>query len=117
MKIMENKTNNILINQNITLDENSSIFNIVNILEENENLPLIDDNINLENILNFDFRKLLKFYFLDSSKELNLNHDLINEDINKENNPTFLGRKRMFKEEEKIVEEKKEILRKNIISR
>jgi len=117
MKIMENNANNILINQNITLDENSSILNLVNIMEENENLPLIEDNINLENILNFDFRKLLKFDFLDSSKELNINHDLINEDINKENIPTFLGRKRMLKEGEKIVEEKKDILRKNIISR
>jgi len=119
MKIMDNNINNVLINENIILEP--SLVNLVNILEENENLPIIEDNINFENIMNFDFKNILSFEFNPNYKEAHLN---VNENgfeltssLNQNENPTLLGRKRYLIEDSKDIEDDKEMLRKNIIAR
>lgn len=90
---------------------------LINILEENEDLPFIEDNINLENILNFDFRKLLSFDLNRDYKDNDISKGLEKSFISKCDNATFLGRKRKINFEENNSVDKKQILRDSIISR
>lgn len=120
MKLMDSNTNNVLINENIILEH--ALLNLVNLLEdENESLPLVEDNINLDNLMKFDFKKILSFDFNKSYKEeplIKINeNDLDYTSLDKNHTPMLLARKRNLTEDSKISEDKKEILRKNIISR
>ena len=140
MKILENNIDNILINENIVLDEKSPSLNLLNILEENENLPEITDNINLENILKFDFKKFLNFDLKlnqagnhNDDNEINNNNEINDLDFNnfeqeKKEENNILGKKRYkeinteedcynsdFEENEKLKNFKK--LKNEIISK
>jgi hypothetical protein len=118
MKIMDNNVNNVLINENITLEP--ALLNLVNILDENESLPLIEDNINLDNLMKFDFKKVLSFNLNPNYKEalIKINKNEVNcTSPEKNENPTLLGKKRNLIKDTKITEDKKEMLKNNIISR
>jgi len=114
IKIIEDKNSifDILINENIKIDNNISNLSLMNILEENDNLPSINDNINIEKIIEFDFKKLLNF-------ELNTNHELIyksfynhNHDfLNYSNKDFILGKKRNRTENSNINDKKYEDLK------
>jgi len=98
-----------LINENISIEENSISENLIVISEENENLPSISDNINLENILKFDFKDFVKIEsnFISQDKFTNFCY---NEKIceNKDQDNFLLGKKRNREEDFKENEENKE---------
>jgi hypothetical protein len=99
LKILEKGTNNILINENISINEKSACINQINILDENENLPEVIDNITMENILKIDFKKYLNFNanFNHENKLVSVENQLQNFedfDYSLRNRFDFLGKKR-----------------------
>ena len=99
IKILNRNKNCFLINEDITFEENYSFLNRIYIQDEDEekDFPDFEDNINKENILNFDFKKYLEpVKKKETSNSLNLNFlkDSDKEEL-KLKNETLLKKKTM----------------------
>jgi len=100
---MGDNLSNILINENISIENNLIDSLIVNILEENDELPIITDNINFDNIIKFDFKNLLKFEKDSTYESFNKNLSDLNNGKN-----DFLGKKRNRIKEKLNIDENNE---------